>query len=302
LDGINQTYNVIHDAEITIEANPDDIDRSKIDFYKLTGINRLSIGVQSFSDKDLQFLKRRHNNEQAVFSIEVAYNRGIKNISADLIFGIPGMSAETLKESINIMTALPVSHISAYQLGYENGTLLFDYLSQGRIKEVHDSECEKQFYMISDLLQRSGFEHYEISNYALKDFRSVHNSNYWNGTKYLGLGPSSHSYNGISRQWNESDLNEYLEKVKNGEVPYSIELLTKNDFHNEYIMTRLRSVDGFLIEEFIKKFGGDAFNHAFDKMRKYIDRELISFKDNRLTLTFKGMFVSDMIFRDLIIV
>ena len=244
---IFDNYSVSEKAEITIEANPDDISTEKISEYVKLGINRVSLGIQSFDDTILKFLLRRHNAfkaEQAVYDI---FNLGIENISIDLIYGIPLMSIESWQKSLDKAVNLPVKHISAYHLTIEEGTPLWQMLIQKNITEVTEETGVLHFHMLREVLLKKGFEHYEISNFALRGRESKHNSSYWFGKRYIGIGPAAHSFNGEKRRWNIASINNYIKNIDT--VFFEEETLNTNHRFNEYLLTRLRTNKGACLNE-----------------------------------------------------
>ena len=241
---LRKCYVFDEDAEITTEANPSDIDEEKLRGWRDLGLNRLSIGIQSFQDAQLKQIGRRHNAEQARKAVRLAREAGFENISIDLMYGLPGETLEAWKEDVEEALKLDVEHVSAYCLSYEEGTPLTRALRRGEIEEV-DEETENAMYdYLTERLARAGIERYEVSNFAKRGYESQHNSSYWNGTPYLGLGAGAHSYDGKTRQWNVSDLEQYVRGVENGETYFEREVLTENDLYNEYVMLKIRTRDG----------------------------------------------------------
>ncbi len=228
--------------EITLEANPDDLSRQYIQELSKTPVNRISIGIQSFSDADLKRMNRRHTASQAINAVKMCQNAGLDNISLDLIYGLPGQTLEQWKKNLQIAVELQVPHISAYHLTYEKGTEFFRQWKQGAIFPAEESLSEAMFRTLRNTLKENGFHPYEISNFAKPGMESKHNSSYWNDIPYIGLGPSAHSYNRSSRQWNISDLNLYLEALKQGNLFYETEELDKNTRYNDFIITSLRKM------------------------------------------------------------
>nr|MBR6146393.1 radical SAM family heme chaperone HemW [Paludibacteraceae bacterium] len=244
LGELRKNYVFDADAEITTEANPSDINEEKLRGWKKLGINRLSIGIQSFQDAQLKQIGRRHNAEQARQAVRMARDAGFENISIDLMYGLPGETLKEWKEDVEEALKLKVEHVSAYCLSYEEGTPLTRALMRKEIEEV-DEETENVMYdWLTERLSRAGLERYEVSNFAKKGFESQHNSSYWNGIPYLGLGAGAHSYDGKTRQWNVSDLEQYIRDVEQGETYFEKEVLTKNDLYNEYIMLKIRTREG----------------------------------------------------------
>ena len=249
LEGLRSEFAIDADAEITLEANPSDITPSVLADWRRMGFNRLSTGVQSFDDEMLRKIGRRHNGEQAKKAVREAQEAGFRNISIDLIYGLPEQTMEEWKGEIEQALELDIQHVSAYCLSYEEGTELTRQLRNKEIKEV-DEETENAMYdYLTETLEKHGLLRYEVSNFALAGFESQHNSSYWNGTPYLGLGAGAHSYDTESRQWNVGNLEEYIKGVTEGDVYFERETLTKNDRYNEYIMLKIRTRDGLFLSK-----------------------------------------------------
>jgi len=280
--------------EITFELNPDDGDLQYLKGLRETGINRLSIGIQSFDDDLLQVLNRRHNSYQAENVVENSRKVGFKNISVDLMYGLPGMSMEKWNKTIDKVLSLGVEHISAYHLTYEPGTVFGKKLENGIFTETPEEESVKQFKVLIEKLKNAGYEHYEVSNFSMPGKRSLHNSNYWNSVKYLGLGPSAHSFDGSKRWWNVSSIGKYLK----GEFVENEEILTETDRYNELVMLKLRTAEGISTEKL--KGAGERY-HSFFKanIEKHISSGNVKFENERYFITQKGIFISDYIISEL---
>ncbi|HEX7585099.1 MAG TPA: radical SAM family heme chaperone HemW, partial [Prolixibacteraceae bacterium] len=250
LEIIHQNYTVSPTAEITMEANPDDLSQAKLSALRSVGFNRLSMGVQSFSESDLKLMNRRHSVLQAIQSVKWAKKAGFSNISIDLIYGLPNQSLEEWEKNVRIAVELDVQHISAYNLTYHEGTVFYDQLKKGILKELPDELSLQQFELLIRILKDAGFEHYEISNFCKPGLYSQHNSSYWKSKKYLGIGPSAHSYDLQSRRWNVSSISKYLNGLENNESYSETEILSDQDRYNDYIITGLRTIWG-VSEEFI---------------------------------------------------
>jgi len=296
LNCTKQNFAISNDCEITFEANPDDLSEEYlISLYSL-GINRLSIGIQSFNDDVLKFLGRRHDSKNLQKIVEKAQNIGFNNISVDLIFGIPGIEMSTYLESIDKVIKLDVQHISAYSLTVSKGTLFYKMLKNNKLSEINEEDLINQFNNTIDILSDNGFLHYEISNYAKEGFKSRHNCSYWENVKYLGIGPSAHSYNLVSRQWNVSNTKKYCNDIDQLKCYYEIEYLTDNDLFNEYIITGLRTSNGvsknYISENFDKKIS----YHFMMTVNKLYSDNLINFNIDKIVLTRKGILISDYIF------
>jgi len=267
---------------------------------KNIGINRLSIGVQSFNDTDLQLMKRRHNSEQATKVILTAQEVGFDNISVDLIYGLPNMLLADLEKNIDILLNLNIQHISAYHLTIEPKTVFKKLFDSQKINLPTDEESVNQFQLIIEKSKNSKFIHYEISNFAKEGFISKHNSNYWKQIKYLGIGPSAHSYNLTSRQWNISNLNEYILEISKGNIPFEIENLTTTDRYNDYIVTSLRTMWGINLKTIEKEYGKLYFEFILKEIKPFIKSNLLIENNDTYTLSNEGKFLSDQIVRALI--
>ena len=294
IDMIKSIHTVAENAEITIETNPDDITEEKLKDWKEIGINRLSIGVQSFFEEDLLWMNRAHNARQAVSSLQLAI-REFDNITIDLIYGLPLLTDEQWKHNVETALSFHIPHLSCYALTVEPRTPLQKMISLGKAKDVDPDIQSKQFLLLMQWMEDAGYEHYEISNFAKPGFRSRHNSSYWQGNKYLGIGPSAHSFDGSSRQWNVSNNTIYIQSISNGLVPFEKEELTPVQKLNEYIMTSLRTSEGSNID----KVENGARNALMKKAGKYIERGLMKKENNFLVLTKDGKLLADGIAADL---
>ena len=254
LDKIRIVYTVDQNAEITLEANPDDLNHIKLEQLKEAGINRLSIGIQSFIERDLSFMNRSHTKDQATKCVANAQALGFNNITIDLIYGVPNQTNEEWRNNLRQAISLNVQHISSYCLTVEPKTTLAHMVKKKQVLQVTDEVAEKQFKMLIETLAEDGFEQYEISNFAKDDFISLHNSNYWKGVEYIGLGPSAHSYNGTSRQWNVANNNRYMKSLETAQLDFEQEILTEEQKYNEYILTALRTKWGIDENEIIQRF------------------------------------------------
>ncbi|MDR2056732.1 MAG: radical SAM family heme chaperone HemW [Dysgonamonadaceae bacterium] len=280
--------------EITLEANPDDLSSEYLNLIKHLPFNRISLGIQSFNDKELRFLRRRHDSESAIRAIKQLQENGFSNISIDLIYGLPGQTLEIWEDNLAKALMLDIQHISAYHLIYEENTPLFQLLKQGLVEPVQEELSVQLFELLIQKLNEAGFEHYEIANFSKQGYRSKHNSSYWDGTHYLGIGASAHSYNGFSRQWNKkTEGPNYREVTK--------EILTSQMAYNDFIITRLRRVEGIELPELAMLFGEKMKGYCLEQAQKYIKDCLLEIKTNRLKLTKKGLFVSDGIMSALMI-
>lgn len=302
LNFIKENCIVEPDAEITLEANPDDLTADYLKMLKNAGINRLSIGIQSFNDELLKKMNRRHNSVQAVEAVENAAAAGFSNLSADLIYGLSGLTAEEWKKNLYQMFHLPVVHLSAYHLTYHRGTAFYTWLKKGTLKELSEKESIMQFEILLDETARAGFEYYEISNFARNGLYSKHNSSYWSGEHYLGIGPSAHSFNGKSRRWNIASTEKYIKSVGQNNSWFEEEYLSETEKYNEYILTRLRTKWGISLQEISRKFGIKNSDYVRKVASKYIQQGKLAEKDGILKLTKAGIFVSDTLIADFMII
>lgn len=302
LNTIRKNYRLDNSAEITLEANPDDISETKLTALREIGYNRISIGIQSFADSDLKLMNRRHNSEQAIRAVEIVKSSGFQNISIDLIYGLPNQNLEEWERNVRMAVDLDVQHISAYHLTYHEGTVFYDQLKKGHLKELPDEISLQQFEILIDVLTKAGFEHYEISNFCKPGFYSQHNSSYWKGEKYLGIGPSAHSFDLKSRRWNVSSIGKYLEGIENGKPVSEAEILSEQDHYNDYIITGLRTVWGVSGKFVLNTFPENYFVHFQKIIKKYQDSGHILIQPEKVTLSREGLFISDQIMADFMMV
>ena len=298
-DNIYKVYDVAGDAEITVECNPDDVTAQLATVLRDVGVNRLSLGAQTFSDDILRFLRRRHTSRQTQEAVMTLRNAGFGNISIDLMFGLPGQTRRVWTEDISRALALGVEHISAYSLMYEENTPLTSMLRRGEISETDDETCLAMYDELIDRLAAAGFEHYEISNFAQPGRRSRHNSSYWDGTPYIGIGAAAHSFDIVSRQWNVADVRAYIDNIRQGTVKMERETLDKPTRYNELIMTRLRTLDGLDIAELSAAFGNDYERYALANASRHLDSGNLVMANGILRLSRKGLFISNMVMSDL---
>ncbi len=285
--------------EITLEANPDDITATSLAEWKAAGINRLSIGIQSFFEEDLQWMNRAHNAGQAKACITLALEAGFDNYSIDLIYGGPGLTDEKWKENVQLALDLKIPHLSCYALTVEPGTALQKMIQLHKKAAVDPEKQARHFLLLMDWLEQAGYEHYEISNFALPGYQSRHNSAYWGGKKYLGLGPSAHSFNGSHRQWNIANNALYIAALNCNEIPFEEEKLTATQQLNEYIMTSLRTQQGLDLG-YIKEFFGDGTALQIQQNSdQYLRSEKLWLNESRLQLTKEGKLFADGIAADL---
>lgn len=300
LNSIKETFGISENAEITIEANPDDLTPEYLSQLRSLNINRLSMGVQSFNDRQLKQLQRRHDARKAREAVENARKAGFKNISIDLIFALPGSTDSEWADDLKQAIELRPTHISAYNLTYEEGTALYREAESGKITPLSEEENISQFETLIKTLKEANYRHYEISNFALPGFESRHNSSYWNNIPYLGCGAAAHSYNGESRCWNIANIQEYIRGIENNSPEFEIEHLTIGEQHNDTILTRLRTAEGINLETFKERFGARMTDNLLKAASKHIDSGTLQLCNNTLSLTHKGIFISDAIMRDLI--
>lgn len=286
-------FRIATDAEITVEANPDDISEDWLASLRQTPVNRLSIGIQSFRDEDLQYLNRIHSANDAIRGIHLAKHHGYTNFSVDMIYGIPTLSDRQWIENISRALELEIPHISAYALTVEMGTALDHFIRKGKYTPVEDEKSAGQFQIMMEMMGAAGYEHYEISNFALPGSYSRHNTSYWTGEKYLGLGPSAHSYDGAARRWNVANISDYLDGVEKGNDYYGFETLTKTQQFNEYMMTSLRTQWGIDTELARSRFGENFLNHLLKEIKLPLQQGLLIIQDHKITLTKQGKLYAD---------
>ncbi|ELY2017147.1 coproporphyrinogen III oxidase family protein, partial [Flavobacterium psychrophilum] len=291
-------YNVSQNTEITIEANPDDLSENRIIELSKTPINRLSIGIQSFFEEDLQLMNRAHNSAEAKKCLEIA-TQYFDNISVDLIYGTPGMSNERWLENIKIALDLNIPHISSYALTVEPKTALHKFIKDGMMPQLDDAMAHEQFLILVDTLETNKFIHYELSNFGKENYFSKNNSAYWLGKKYIGVGPSAHSYDGKNRSWNLSNNGRYLKSISENTLPSETETLSKTDKYNEYIMTGLRTIWGVSLNKIESEFGEKYLKYLLKNTQKYLDDTKLILENNILRTTRKGKFFCDGIASDL---
>lgn len=294
------TVSSIHEhAEITLEANPDDLSPNYIRMLSQLPFNRVSIGIQSFNNDELKFLSRRHSAQQAVDAVKNCKKAGFNNISIDLMYGLPNQTLDIWKNNLRQAIGLNIQHISAYHLIYEEKTRMYSLLQAGKIHPTMEEESEAMFSELIETLTHADFIHYEISNFGKLEYFSRHNSSYWKGKKYIGLGPAAHSFNGDSRSWNVSSLSRYIKVITLGTLERDTEQLTFNQKYNEFILTGLRTTWGIDLRELKKVFGNKFYDFCMENAQKYIDRHLLKTENRMLKLTREGIFISDSIMSDL---
>ena len=301
LDCIYSNYEISENPEITLEANPDDLSEEKIIELSKSRVNRLSIGVQSFFEEDLKLMNRAHNAKEAEACIRLA-TRQFDNISIDLIYGIPGMSNDRWKQNIEKALSFDIPHVSSYALTVEPNTALASFIKKGIVKNVDDEVAQAHFHILSETLEAAGFESYEISNFGKSGYFSRNNSAYWQQKKYIGIGPSAHSYDGIRRGWNINNNPKYLKAINNGQLPMETETLSTTDKYNEYVMTGLRTIWGVSLSKIASEYGQKYREYMMLQAEKHITKHLLYIDGDILLTTKKGRFLSDGIAADLFMV
>ncbi len=296
---LHREFVIAPTAEITLEANPDDITKEKINELKHTPVNRLSMGIQSFFDEDLKLMNRAHTSKEAETAVKLSQDRGFENITIDLIYGIPTLTNQNWKHNLNTTFDLEVKHISAYCLTVEPKTALAHQIKTGKISNVDEQQSSEHFEMMLEEMNKHGFTQYEISNFCKPGFHSKHNSSYWLKENYLGLGPSAHSFNGTSRQWNISNNPLYIQALLKGEMNFEKEELTSNQRYNEYILTSLRTMWGSDLGYIEKVFGIPYLTHCMAEARPYLESKKLLLKENKLFLSDQGKLFADKIASEL---
>ena len=296
---IYSNYKVIESPEITLEANPDDLSESKIIELANTPINRLSIGIQSFFEDDLKFMNRAHTAEESKKCLSAAIG-SFENITIDLIYGVPNMSNKKWKENLKIAFDFGVPHISSYALTVEEKTALQNFIKKGKVPPINEQQALEQFNILVYETEKQGFVHYEISNFGKPQYFSKHNTSYWLGKKYVGIGPSAHSFNGKQRAWNIANNAKYIKSIQNNMLPLEFEELSINNRFNEYIMTGLRTIWGVDLDKIEKDFGKNYLNELIKNSQQFINKGLLKItSENKLVTTNKGKFLADGIASDL---
>ncbi len=299
IDEISKIYTIDKNVEITIEANPDDINSEYVQELKKTKINRISIGLQSFFDEDLKLMNRRHTSSENINAVKLLQDKGYTNISGDLIYGLPNMTIENWQKNLSEFFTLNIPHLSAYHLTYEPNTVFSKFLKKGKIKEIPEDDSIKQFDLLISEAKKNKFIHYETSNFAKEDFFSRHNSAYWKQKHYLGLGASAHSYNGDSRQYNIANIKEYIKRVGEGRGYFEKEELNTTDKYNDYLITSLRTIWGIDLIFIKNNFGDQYLNFVDNKSKTLIEKGLLIKEKLTLKITQKGKFIEDNILLDL---
>ncbi len=298
---IRRELNVSENAEITLEANPDDLSQAKCEQFFNSGVNRLSIGIQSFSDDDLKFMNRAHDSVQALSAVTNARKAGFNNISIDLIYGIQQSTSKQWERNLDIALSLEVEHLSCYALTVEHRTALADLIRKKKVAPLDDEKTVLDFELLMNRAAEAGFEHYEISNFARNQKYSCHNTSYWQRKKYLGVGPSAHSYDGVSRQWNISNNQVYIRSMSENIVPFEIEKLSESNKFNEYILTSLRTMWGIDVSLVEKEFGSVRKEELLKQIQNLINEGMIFSSENNFVLTKQGKYFADKIASDMFV-
>ena len=299
-EAIQQHFTLTSSMEITLEANPDDLSSAYIRSLRTLPFNRLSMGIQSFHEDDLRLLNRRHTAAQAKEAVDRCQQAGLTNLSIDLIYGLPGQTQAAWEDNLAQALALQVPHLSAYHLTYEEGTALYRLLEEGKVQPVDEELSLSLFHTLIDQLTQAGYQHYEISNFAKPGCYSRHNSSYWTGKAYLGLGPSAHSYNGQEREWTVASLPIYIKGIEAGEPQLEREVLAIPTHYNDFVITRLRTQWGISCEELSATFGEKWLAYCLKQARRALQQGLLIHEGGRLRLSRKGLFLSDGIMSDLL--
>lgn len=292
IDCVRENYALSRDAEITLEANPDDLDRNKISGLASTEINRLSIGIQSFFEEDLKLLNRAHTSNQSHHSLKMAKEH-FENISIDLIYGIPNQTIQNWRQNLEWALEYNLPHISSYALTVEPRTALRSFIDKGLIQQIDEQQVEEQFYLLIDELEKNGYVHYEISNFGKPGYFSRNNTAYWQGKSYVGIGPSAHSYDGFNRSWNVSNNSKYINSLHRDILPSEKEKLSKRDRYNEYVMTGLRTVWGVSLGKLRDDFGSSYQKYLLQQSEEYLNDQLLELEGDVLRITKKGKFLAD---------
>lgn len=302
LDTLFKNYKIAEKLEITLEANPDDLNKNKIKELRNMPFNRLSIGIQSFIDKHLQLMNRKHTAKEAIKAVKMCQDAGFTNLSGDLIYALPSLSETEWKFNLDSFKHLNINHLSAYHLTFEPRTVFGFLQKKEKLPLISEDSSIKQFEILTTWAKNENFIHYEISNFAKKGFVSKHNSSYWFQKKYLGVGPSAHSFNGNQRTWNFADIKTYIKTINNQEQSFENENLNIIDKHNEFLITRLRTSKGVDLKQFEKIFGQKKKEILLKQTQKFVDENLLSIKNKTLILSNKGILISDTILSEIILV
>ena len=298
-DQIAKYHTILPQAEITLEANPDDLDLNKLKLLKQTPVNRLSIGIQSFHEEDLRWMNRAHSATQSLNAVKRSQDIGFKNLTIDLIYGFPILSDIKWEQNLKTIIDLDVPHVSSYCMTVEPRTKLADFIKKGKTTPMDEEQAARHFEMLTYHLKGQGYQHYEISNFCKEEHYSRHNSNYWKGEKYLGLGPSAHSFNGNTRQWNVANNQNYIASLNQGHLSFEKEELSANQKYNEYVLTTLRTIWGTSLDVINNNFGKDFLNHCIKEAQPHIEKDWLISENSILYLSEQGKLMADKIASDL---
>ncbi|HPB13703.1 MAG TPA: radical SAM family heme chaperone HemW [Bacteroidales bacterium] len=301
LDNIVENFKIDKNPEVTIEVNPDDISDEFLEGLKKTMVNRISVGIQSWRDQDLSLMNRRHTASVAAMALEKIFDAAYENVTIDLMYGLPGMKTADWASNLDISFSYGIKHLSAYHLTIEAGTMLNKMRQKGMLTEIDEDESTSQFQVLIEKAEAAGFIQYEISNFSLPGFLSIHNSNYWKQVSYLGLGPSAHSFNGYSRQWNIRDVNKYIKAIESDSPLFDKEELDRKTRFNEYIMTSLRTMWGINLDYVEDIFDKEGYDYIRNLSGKFIDYGLMRQEKQTLVLTNQGKMISDNIISELML-
>jgi oxygen-independent coproporphyrinogen-3 oxidase len=290
---LSKNFNLNKVHEYTIEINPEDVNDNNINTWKSCGINRFSLGLQSFDDNVLGYLNRKHKGKDGLAAIDKIYDAGFDNISVDLIYGIPGLSLQTWKAQLETLVALKIPHVSAYCLTIESKTVFGNLLKKGKIKPIDEELAQEQYYLMHEFFENSKLEHYEISNFGKHEYYSQHNTSYWKGKHYLGIGPSAHSFDGEKRMWNVSNNSNYIKSIENYSVPFEFEELNENQKINEYILTGLRTKWGIDLKKIKSEISNGNYEKFEKKIEKFLAADLLKIENNTVALTLDGFWKAD---------
>lgn len=299
LELLNKNYNIVSNPEITVETNPDTIDKDKMLAFKSLGVNRISVGIQSFFDDDLRYLGRKHDSIHAISVIDELKDVGFEKLTIDLIYGMPTLTDEKWNKNLDIFFSKEISHLSAYSLTIEPNTILYHKIQKDKTLDINDEDAVRHYNILTNRCRENGFEHYEVSNFAKNNCRSQHNCIYWNDENYIGFGPSAHSYNNHSRQWNISNLSKYIENVNTDKDYFEKEILTLDNKFDEYILTSLRTSWGCDAKKIQSDYGDKYYEYFLKKIDKYLQNGDVIRDGNNFCLTENAILFSDAIIADL---
>ena len=293
IEQLHKFYNIINNPEITLESNPDDLSKQKINELKQTPVNRLSVGIQSFFQEDLNYLDRTHDTAQAENALKYLQDSGFDNLTIDLIYGIPTSTNKMWEQNLEKFFSFRIPHLSAYSLTVEQKTILYHQIKKQKLRQPEENKSIEQYKILLDRSKKYNFINYEISNFAKEGYFSKHNSNYWLGKNYLGLGPSAHSFNGISRQWNISNITKYIDLINNNNNIFEKEILAKDQQYNEYVLTALRTIWGCDSDYIKNKFGQNYYEFFIKSSEKYLTKKMMIKNENSFVLSEDGKLFAD---------